>query len=82
MKRGDSDELAKVHQWANGHEVSSRGRTSPAIRDAYRAEPFPESVEEGPRSVSWAAPRSLAVVALLCVGLASSRPSASNPTAS
>jgi hypothetical protein len=38
-KRGNSDELAKIRQWANanGHEVSSRGRISQAVRDAYAA---------------------------------------------
>ncbi|WP_420367231.1 Lsr2 family DNA-binding protein [Curtobacterium sp. L1-20] len=38
-KRGNSDELAKIREWANanGHEVSSRGRTSQAVRDAYDA---------------------------------------------
>jgi len=36
-KRGNSEELAKVREWANtnGHEVSSRGRISQAVRDAY-----------------------------------------------
>lgn len=38
-KRGNSDELAKIREWANanGHEVSSRGRISQAVRDAYDA---------------------------------------------
>jgi len=38
-KRGASDELAKIREWANsnGHEVSSRGRISQAVRDAYDA---------------------------------------------
>jgi hypothetical protein len=38
-KRGNSDELAKIREWANanGHEVSSRGRISQAVRDAYNA---------------------------------------------
>lgn len=38
-KRGNSEELAKVREWANanGHEVSSRGRISQAVRDAYDA---------------------------------------------
>lgn len=38
-KRGNSDELAKIRKWANanGHEVSSRGRISQAVRDAYDA---------------------------------------------
>ena len=38
-KRGNSDELAKIREWANanGHEVSSRGRISKAVRDAYDA---------------------------------------------
>lgn len=36
-KRGNSEELAKIREWANanGHEVSSRGRISQAVRDAY-----------------------------------------------
>lgn len=38
-KRGNSDELAKIREWANanGHEVSSRGRISQVVRDAYDA---------------------------------------------
>ncbi|WP_263090278.1 histone-like nucleoid-structuring protein Lsr2 [Curtobacterium sp. RIT-PI-V] len=38
-KRGNSEELAKIREWANanGHEVSSRGRISQAVRDAYEA---------------------------------------------
>ncbi|WP_420367063.1 histone-like nucleoid-structuring protein Lsr2 [Curtobacterium sp. L1-20] len=38
-RRGNSDELAKIREWANanGHEVSSRGRISQAVRDAYDA---------------------------------------------
>jgi hypothetical protein len=38
-KRGNSEELAKIREWANanGHEVSSRGRISQAVRDAYGA---------------------------------------------
>ena len=38
-KRGNSEELAKIRDWANanGHEVSSRGRISQAVRDAYDA---------------------------------------------
>jgi len=38
-KRSNSDELAKIRAWANanGHEVSSRGRISQAVRDAYDA---------------------------------------------
>lgn len=38
-KRGNSDELAKIREWANaiGHEVSTRGRTSQAVRDAHDA---------------------------------------------
>jgi hypothetical protein len=38
-KRGNPDELAKIRGWANanGHEVSSRGRISQAVRDAYDA---------------------------------------------
>jgi len=37
--RSNSDELAKIREWAtaNGHEVSSRGRISQSIRDAYDA---------------------------------------------
>ncbi|WP_307807588.1 histone-like nucleoid-structuring protein Lsr2 [Curtobacterium flaccumfaciens] len=36
-KRGNSEDLAKVREWANtnGHEFSSRGRISQAVRDAY-----------------------------------------------
>jgi hypothetical protein len=38
-KRGNSDELGKIREWAkaNGHEVSSRGRISQTVRDAYDA---------------------------------------------
>ncbi|PYY32766.1 Lsr2 family protein [Curtobacterium sp. MCBD17_030] len=38
-KRGNSEELGKIREWAaaNGHEVSSRGRISQAVRDAYDA---------------------------------------------
>ena len=38
-KRGNSEELAKIREWANanGHDVSSRGRISQAVRDAYDA---------------------------------------------
>lgn len=38
-KRGNSGELAKIREWAaaNGHDVSSRGRISQAVRDAYDA---------------------------------------------
>jgi hypothetical protein len=38
-KRGNSEGLAKIREWANanGHEVSSRGRISQAVRDAYDA---------------------------------------------
>lgn len=38
-KRGNSEELAKIREWANanGHEASSRGRISQAVRDAYDA---------------------------------------------
>ncbi|MBT2504143.1 Lsr2 family protein [Curtobacterium sp. ISL-83] len=38
-KRGNSEELGKVREWAaaNGHDVSSRGRISQAVRDAYDA---------------------------------------------
>ncbi|MFL0360904.1 Lsr2 family protein [Curtobacterium flaccumfaciens] len=38
-KRGNSNELARIREWANanGHEVSSRGRISQAVRDAYDA---------------------------------------------
>ena len=38
-KRGNSEELAKVREWANanGYEVSSRGRISQIVRDAYDA---------------------------------------------
>jgi hypothetical protein len=38
-KRGNSEELSKIREWANanGHEVSNRGRISQAVRDAYNA---------------------------------------------
>lgn len=38
-KRGNAEELGKIREWAaaNGHEVSSRGRISRAVRDAYDA---------------------------------------------
>jgi hypothetical protein len=38
-KRGNSDEFAKVREWANanGHQVSSHGRISQTVRDAYDA---------------------------------------------
>lgn len=38
-KRGNSEELANIRAWANanGHEVSSRGRISQTVRDAYNA---------------------------------------------
>ena len=38
-QRSNPDELAKIREWAtaNGHEVSSRGRISQVIRDAYDA---------------------------------------------
>ncbi|KQO59766.1 histone-like nucleoid-structuring protein Lsr2 [Curtobacterium sp. Leaf261] len=38
-KRGNTEELGKIREWAaaNGHEVSSRGRISQAVRDAYDA---------------------------------------------
>jgi len=38
-KRGNAEELGKIREWAaaNGHEVSSRGRISQAVRDAYDA---------------------------------------------
>lgn len=38
-KRGNPEELAKVREWAKaaGYEVSSRGRISQAVRDAYDA---------------------------------------------
>lgn len=37
--RSDPNKLAKIRSWAaeNGHEVSSRGRISRAVRDAYAA---------------------------------------------
>ncbi|MCS6562461.1 histone-like nucleoid-structuring protein Lsr2 [Curtobacterium poinsettiae] len=37
--RADPNELAKIRTWAaeNGHEVSSRGRISRTVRDAYAA---------------------------------------------
>ncbi|WP_328698923.1 Lsr2 family DNA-binding protein [Curtobacterium sp. 8I-2] len=36
-KRGNSENLSRIREWAheNGHEVSSRGRISQAVRDAY-----------------------------------------------
>jgi hypothetical protein len=39
LKRGNAEELGKIREWAaaNGHEVSSRGRISQAVRDAYDA---------------------------------------------
>ncbi|OII01446.1 lysylphosphatidylglycerol synthetase [Curtobacterium sp. MCBA15_007] len=38
-KRGNSEELGKIREWAaaNGYEVSSRGRISQVVRDAYNA---------------------------------------------
>lgn len=38
-KRGNSEELGKIRDWAatNGYEVSSRGRISQVVRDAYNA---------------------------------------------
>lgn len=38
-QRSNPDELAKIRDWANanGHEVSTRGRISQAVRDAYDA---------------------------------------------
>ncbi|OII36057.1 lysylphosphatidylglycerol synthetase [Curtobacterium sp. MMLR14_010] len=38
-KRGNAEELGKIREWAaaNGHEVSSRGRISQTVRDAYDA---------------------------------------------
>ncbi|MFZ7088492.1 histone-like nucleoid-structuring protein Lsr2 [Curtobacterium sp. RRHDQ10] len=38
-KRGNSEELAKIREWAqeNGHQVSSRGRISTAVQEAYAA---------------------------------------------
>jgi hypothetical protein len=38
-KRGNPELLRKIREWAaaNGHEVSSRGRISQAVRDAYDA---------------------------------------------
>ncbi|WIB72526.1 Lsr2 family protein [Curtobacterium sp. MCBD17_026] len=37
--RSNPDELAKIREWAaaNGHEISTRGRISQAVRDAYDA---------------------------------------------
>ncbi|WFR68012.1 Lsr2 family protein [Curtobacterium flaccumfaciens] len=37
--RSNPDELTKIREWAaaNGYEVSSRGRISQAVRDAYDA---------------------------------------------
>ena len=38
-KRGNADELAKIREWASaqGHQVSSRGRISQAVRNEYDA---------------------------------------------
>jgi hypothetical protein len=38
-KRGNSEELAKIPEWANanGHEASSRDGIGQAVRDAYDA---------------------------------------------
>ncbi|OIH93383.1 Lsr2 family protein [Curtobacterium sp. MCBA15_001] len=38
-KRGNSEELAKVREWAkeNGYEVSTRGRISTQVQEAYAA---------------------------------------------
>ncbi|KQO60213.1 histone-like nucleoid-structuring protein Lsr2 [Curtobacterium sp. Leaf261] len=38
-KRGNSEELGKIREWAqeNGHQVSSRGRISTAVQEAYAA---------------------------------------------
>ncbi|MEK6310896.1 MAG: histone-like nucleoid-structuring protein Lsr2, partial [Curtobacterium sp.] len=38
-KRSNAEELSMIREWANGtgHEVSSRGRISQAVRDAYDA---------------------------------------------
>ncbi|MCS6588087.1 histone-like nucleoid-structuring protein Lsr2 [Curtobacterium flaccumfaciens] len=38
-QRSNPDELAQIREWAaaNGHEVSTRGRISQAVRDAYDA---------------------------------------------
>ncbi|PZE28950.1 MULTISPECIES: Lsr2 family protein [unclassified Curtobacterium] len=38
-KRGNSADLAKIREWAqeNGHNVSSRGRISAAVQEAYAA---------------------------------------------
>jgi hypothetical protein len=38
-KRGNSAELAKIREWANanGYEVSSRGRISSQVQEAYAA---------------------------------------------
>jgi hypothetical protein len=38
-KRGNSADLAKIREWAqeNGHTVSSRGRISAAVQEAYAA---------------------------------------------
>lgn len=37
--RSNPDELAKIREWAaaNGHEVSSRGRISQSVKEAYDA---------------------------------------------
>ncbi|MCA5924003.1 MULTISPECIES: histone-like nucleoid-structuring protein Lsr2 [Curtobacterium] len=38
-KRGNSEELGKIREWAkeNGYEVSSRGRISTQVQEAYAA---------------------------------------------
>lgn len=38
-KRGNSEELAKVREWAkeNGYDVSTRGRISTQVQEAYAA---------------------------------------------
>ena len=38
-KRGNSEELGKIREWAkeNGYEVSSRGRSSTQVQEAYAA---------------------------------------------
>ncbi len=38
-KRGNSEELAKIREWAtaNGYEVSTRGRISTQVQEAYAA---------------------------------------------
>lgn len=68
-KRGNSDELAKIREWAkaNGHEVSSRGRISQAVRNAYDAAHWPRSPTQNSRPPeTWPAVLVRADRAVLC----------------